>query len=287
MLYDNYLELVERTGFVPARLLVERNVAEMARRVVERKSMLIVLVQRRWRGFMARRMVQFYRTEIIRLFQSSVCRVMKIQAAYRGHAARLLIPKVRREQRREKVLNNYLGRGRDQLLLQQRDTLTIQAKAAYVRERAEERTARYASMIPTPDQYGLRKMEAFWDSQFADDQLGRRSDQLLRNQAERQTLERRSVEEEQQRKAFVLARVAELGPLGFGLRSVPLESSPRQFYVEQFWEAVRAQQQAEQRREEENKNAVLNQGDTVLSTVLPKYDLLSDAQASRCKGMRK
>lgn len=75
MLYENYLDLVSKSGFVPARLIVERNIAEIARRVVVRKNVLIVLVQRRWRGVMARRMVMYFRTEIIRLFQFNVAQV--------------------------------------------------------------------------------------------------------------------------------------------------------------------------------------------------------------------
>jgi hypothetical protein len=37
-------------------------------------------------------MIAYLRTEIARLFQFSVSRVMKIQRVYRGHYARLAIP---------------------------------------------------------------------------------------------------------------------------------------------------------------------------------------------------
>ncbi len=95
MVFKNYMELVEKTGYQPPRQIVEVNIKEISVRILRRKGELIILVQRRWRGFMARRIVKFYRTEISRMFQYKVSRAMKIQRVFRGHFARLLIPKLK------------------------------------------------------------------------------------------------------------------------------------------------------------------------------------------------
>lgn len=117
MLYANYLDLVKKTGFTPPRKRVEDNIAEIARRVLARQNQLIVLVQRRWRGFMARRIVRYFRTEISRLFQFRVSRVMKIQRVYRGHAVRLRIPVLLSQWERNTIMEEYLNSTKDTSML--------------------------------------------------------------------------------------------------------------------------------------------------------------------------
>ncbi|EGB02296.1 expressed protein, partial [Aureococcus anophagefferens] len=50
LLFNDYLVLVERTGFVPPRYVVEANIQEIARRIKAREHTLITAVQSRWRA---------------------------------------------------------------------------------------------------------------------------------------------------------------------------------------------------------------------------------------------
>jgi hypothetical protein len=87
MLYDDYLGLCEKQGFTPPRMTVEQNVAMVHERIMERKDYLLTLVQRLWRAVMARRSVKFLKTQVIRIFQYLISRVMIIQRIYRAHHA--------------------------------------------------------------------------------------------------------------------------------------------------------------------------------------------------------
>ena len=64
--FRDYVGFCERTGFAPPRMVVEKNIAELSRRITARKNELLTLVQRMWRGVMARRIVNFFRLEVVR-----------------------------------------------------------------------------------------------------------------------------------------------------------------------------------------------------------------------------
>jgi hypothetical protein len=232
MLYANYLELVKKTGFTPARKLVEDNILEIARRVLVRQNQLIVLVQRRWRGFMARRIVRYFRTEISRLFQFRVSRVMKIQRVYRGHAVRLLIPVLIAQWERQETMDDYLSTSKDAALYGRRFKASQQVMGFYGVERSEEKTARYTSRVAAAEHFGNKKMAAFWDSPYADDRLGQQVDKLMDIEYGLIKREKDAVAAQLDRKVFMENKIAESGPPGFGLRGVPTKLAPCTYYYD-------------------------------------------------------
>ena len=233
LLYRNYLELVKKTGFIPPRKLVEDNIIEIARRVIERKNLLIVLVQRRWRGFMARRIVRYFRTEISRLFQFRVARAMKIQRVYRGHAVRLLIPSLIAQWERQEVMDEYLATSKDAATNNARFKSAEQVMGYYKVERNEEKTARFTSRIAAAEHFEHKKMHAFWESPYADDKLGQQTDKLLGVEYGLIKREKDEVQRQHDRREFMEARIHERGPLGYGLRSVATVFPPSTYYYDQ------------------------------------------------------
>lgn len=233
LLYRNYLELVKKTGFIPPRKLVEDNIIEIARRVIERKNLLIVLVQRRWRGFMARRIVRYFRTEISRLFQFRVARAMKIQRVYRGHAVRLLIPSLIAQWERQEVMDDYLSTSKDASIDNARFKAAEQVMGYYKVERSEEKTARFTSRIAAAEHFEHKKMHAFWDSPYADEKLGQQTDRLLGVEYGLIKREKDEVRRQHDRREFMEARIHERGPQGYGLRSVATVFPPSTYYYDQ------------------------------------------------------
>lgn len=243
LLYNNYLDLVEKMGYKPPRIIVERNIAEMSIRVLNRKNALIVLVQKLWRGYIAKRIVRYYRTELSRLYSYSVAKVMKLQRVWRGHHARVNLRKLKAERRREKFLTQYLRQGNDQLLIRNRDKAKESILIHYQKERAEEVTARYIEKIPyaldqevdfhgrplTPSKRKSTslanstivpfKMHIYHDSIFGDDHTIHQSLEILKR--DKIILEKKDQEvlADMLRREFLHARIAERGPLGYGLRS--------------------------------------------------------------------
>lgn len=220
LLYSNYIDLVQKTGFQPARIKVEQNIKEISIRVLARKNVLIVLVQRRWRGFMARRIVKFFSSEVTRLFQVQVSRVLKIQRLYRGHRARLWIPKLKHELRREKMMDSYLNKGHDHLTDKVKALQLAKVKNAYVKERREEFTSRATSKIELPSEYDGQKMLAFWKSCYADEKLGERIAELMATEQQIVDQKNEVVQRDHDRKAYLYQVIAASGPPGFGLRGV-------------------------------------------------------------------
>lgn len=279
MLFRNYLELVKKTGFVPPRKLVEDNAIEIARRVLERQNQLVVLVQRRWRGFIARRIVRYFRTEITRLFQFQVSRVMKIQRVYRGHAVRLRIPALIAEWERKEVLEDYLAGAREAELQRSRDKAVDQVRGFYRKERAEERTARFTSRIAAAEHFGMQKMAAFWDSPYADDRLGRQIDKVLAVEDGAMQREAEEVARQQDRRVFIENRVAEHGPGGFGWRGVPTLRPPCSFP----YDAVLSPQDLGLG---ENLSAGINLASGFMATVSSNSDTLSSLTSARGRSFR-
>lgn len=220
LLFHDYVLLVEKTGYNPTRQSVENNIAELAYRILARKHQLIVMLQRRWRGFMTRRIVQFYKTEIVRQWQQYFSRVLKIQRLYRGHSVRLKLPRKRNDQRREKIMQAYLARGRDHLVDKAAHKTSEKIMVAYRQQREEEKTARLSQMIPPPREYDNKKMHSYWDSVYADEKLDKEIDIILT--AQKSTINKKEMEikKENDRKEFIKARIAENGPDYYGLRSV-------------------------------------------------------------------
>lgn len=237
LIFANYLDFVERTGFNPPRIVVERNIAELSRRILARKHELIVIVQKRWRGFLGRRIVRYFRTEIHRIFSITVANAMKIQAAFRGHIVRRKVPQWRAEIRRTARMQSYLKETRTNQIRSAKALAQEKALIGYKQERAEEKTARfldkmaYVNELPQCSAAEMKStftakrflqegyLQHFQASEFGDDRYLDRDidavdeDQKLVRQAER------AVQDDLARRAFMNARIAETGPVGYGLRS--------------------------------------------------------------------
>ena len=203
---------------------MEANIAELSRRVQERKAQLLLCIQRRWRGFMARRIVKFFRSELVRLRQFVLSRVMKIQRAYRGFAGRLQVPRIKASYQRERVMSDYRRRMHQHLRGQQLARTKQQMMSAYELERAEEKTARYTQRIDAPAAFQDRKLRAWAASCYSSDALKEQMEQWVARNGEAIGEEREQARREEVRRHFVSARVKEQGPRGFGRRSeVPLQ----------------------------------------------------------------
>jgi len=233
ILFDDYLELVRKLGFLPPRKTVEDNIQEIARRVRARQNTLIVLVQRRWRGFMSKRIVKYFRTEISRLFQFRVARAMKIQRAYRGHYIRLQLPRLHYERQRGQNMDEYKDFAKEAGILQQRWRSADVVLGLYQVQRREEKTCRYTSRIAQPKHHDMKKMAAFWDSPYVDERLAVQERRLLKLDGSMGSGEGAAIERDQERKRFIERRIAESGPVGVGYRGVPMQKVPRDFYFDQ------------------------------------------------------
>lgn len=279
MLYANYLELVKKTGFIPPRKLVEANIIEIARRIIARQSQLIVLVQRRWRGFMARRIVRYFRTEISRLFQFRVARVMKIQRVYRGHAVRLSIPALIREWERKETMEDYLRTSKDASMYGSKFKIADQVMGFYQVERSEEKSARYTSRVASAHHYDMKKMHAFWDSPYADKRLTLQTDRLLNIEYGLIKREKDTIHAEHDRKIFMEQRIHERGPTGFGLRSIATVMPPSSYY----YDAVLT---PEELGEDERASTGINLSSNMLASVAVGGDTINSIVSSRSKSFR-
>jgi hypothetical protein len=148
LLYSDYVNLCSRTGFQPPRLLVERNIAELAKRILSRQHELVGLVQKRWRGVMTRRIIKLFSQETIRLREWRVSFLMRIQRAYRGHCVRLVtLSTVKVKSWTERMRREYLeerSRGRrEKELKRERDRV----QALYQKERRDEFSCRVLNRI--------------------------------------------------------------------------------------------------------------------------------------------
>lgn len=235
MLFENYVDLCARLGFMPPRQVVEKNIAELARRIKEREEELLLLVQRHWRGVMARRIVKYFRTEVVRLRQYFISRVLIIQRAYRGHCARLLIPKLIALRRREALMKSYQDRASKQIKQTHVKKIKDTMMSAYVRERAEEKTARFTQRIDLASDHDDRKMKAFAASCYAGEELPRQIDSLMHIEIDELHEKKRNIQREKDRRAFIGRRYDEHGPEGFGLRGIkPGEDTAKAVIVNGF-----------------------------------------------------
>ena len=88
ILYMDYVLLAERTGFQPARVMVEQNIHEIARRIRIRESYLCTLIQKKWRGIAARKFLIIYRREFTRVKEIRCAASFRVQRLYRGWVGR-------------------------------------------------------------------------------------------------------------------------------------------------------------------------------------------------------
>lgn len=148
LLYEDYVNLCSRTGFQPPRLLVEKNIAELAKRILSRQNELVTMIQKRWRGLMTRRIIKLYAVERIRLRQWYVSFLMKIQRCYRGHRCRLLhLPAEKEKDWREKVREKYLKERKSERRERERRGERERVQQLYRKERRDEFSCRVLNRI--------------------------------------------------------------------------------------------------------------------------------------------
>lgn len=142
LLYSNYVNLASRTGFQPPRMIVEKNISELAKRIRDRENELVRAVQKRWRGVMTRRIVKLYRLENDRLRQWQVAHVMKLQRLYRGFHSRLRLPDLKDLWLRADLLRKYKEERKSKEWLKDREWTREKARGLYQKERRDEATCR-------------------------------------------------------------------------------------------------------------------------------------------------
>lgn len=216
--FDNYLTLGERVGWAPTRKEMEVNFIELSKRITARKDDLLSLIQRAWRGFMARRIVVYYKIERVRLQQFLLSKAFKIQRLFRGHRVRLLIPGMLKSRDDERVMQQYADFAEKRRLKKLRSDTIIKTKAAYIKERGEERTARYTGRIDIPSLHDNRKMKAFAASCYSDDRLPNQQEKLLAMELAETARYKKQIRDDVDRRDFLTARIDEHGPRGFGKR---------------------------------------------------------------------
>lgn len=152
LLYDDYVNLCSRTGFQPPRILVEKNIAEIAKRILTRQNELVTMIQKRWRGVMTRRIIKLYALERIRLRQWCVSFVMKIQRCYRGHFSRLTLPNFMVKSWREKIQDKYLLERRQSKQKLEKKNERDKVKLLYQKARKDEYSCRVLNRIEDPEE---------------------------------------------------------------------------------------------------------------------------------------
>jgi hypothetical protein len=198
--------------------MVEENIKEIAKRIEARKNYLVNGVQRCFRGFLSRRIVEFYKVEIYYLMQWKISCIFKIQRSYRGHRARLKVFVLKADRLREKIANEYNKFSALKLRKKNLNKSISITKAAYVKEQAEERTARFTSRLELASNYDLKKTFAFSASVYADDKLPNAINNLTYIDSFNRKDEYDIITHQRSRKKFIVDRIAEHGPKGFGTR---------------------------------------------------------------------
>lgn len=222
------MEFIERTGHQPVRMVVEQNIRDLSNRIREVAYNLLVLIQKLWRGIMARRSVAYFRTEIVRLRQNDVAYVLKIQRAYRGHASRRLhVPRLVEKHTNQSLLDSYLTEKNKAHSASVRQNLNNRILLEYRNERRNEATLRYTSRIHPPSAYDGKKMKAFASSCYFQEEVSKRISHSIKVEEEHKNRNASNRKESKNRKHFIVSRIREYGPKGFGLRGEPRPPPPR------------------------------------------------------------
>lgn len=228
LLFDDYLLLAARMGFIPPRLQMEANIKEIHDRILARKDYLITAVQKRWRGLMCRRIVIFFKTELVRLRQWIYSRVMKIQRSYRGFISRLHYRRMRETYKRQQIMEEYRESSYEKSLQYNRDRSAVILKGKYNKEREEEFTAWATGRLEGCEEgttvYSGKRSVCFQASMYADDTVSRAMSSYLELEGSNSKRIADKIDAENERKRFINNRINERGPKGFGTRSLtPLE----------------------------------------------------------------
>ena len=218
LLYLDYVELINRTGSIPPRSEVEENIKEIEKRIQIRKHYLVTQAQKMFRAWMTRRIVAFFRVEMYYLMQWKLNCVFKIQRIYRGYKAKIHFYALKVERDREKMDKAYKKYKEKKVRDVKMSKALCMVKAAYVKESAEAKTVRFTSRIDKASNYGLNKTYAYAASVYANDRLPKKMDHLLRVDSGNRSDEWGVIAHQRERKKFIVDRINEHGPEGYGTR---------------------------------------------------------------------
>jgi hypothetical protein len=218
-IFRDYIGLCERMGYIPPRLVVERNIAELANRILARQRTLAILIQRLWRGVMARRIVKYFKREVVRLRQHSWAKVLRVQRLYRGHAVRLKIRGIVLTKANLRIMEEYLNERRRKTVKEDKQARSQRALSTYIAERAVERTTRFTQRLEfAGPENEYKKMAVFASSCYCDDVAQRRAEELVALESEQINEDIDAAAAEVARKVYIRNKVSENGPDGYGQR---------------------------------------------------------------------
>jgi hypothetical protein len=125
----------------------------------------------------------------------------------------------------EMVMKQYAEFAEKRRLKKLRSDAITMTKSAYIKERGEERTARYTGRIDVATQHDDRKMKAFAASCYSDNRLPNEIDKLMTLELREIAKHKKQINDDLKRKDFLIERVKEHGPRGFGRRGFIDESA--------------------------------------------------------------
>jgi hypothetical protein len=170
ILYADYYQLVERTGFNPPICIVEDNINEIAQRILDREAELCTRVQARWRGIVVRRYLNVYRLEVARTREIMGGCAYILQRIYRGRLGRRRAHKFRVNKLNDNLLDQYQTERYNKAEKLESDRQNFKMKAYYKKERQEERSARFTG-LSNPKLHEGKKMLAFRESSYGYDSV--------------------------------------------------------------------------------------------------------------------
>lgn len=138
---------------------------------------------------------------------------MKIQRLFRGHWDRLFLTRRKMTDRRNTLREEYLKAADEKRLQAKRELAAIKVRNYYKQERAEERTARCRSIIDCASSHNDRRLKAFGDSCYGNDNVSYAISDAFHSEIDRFQTYKDGVDDERSRTEFINSRIFEIGPL--------------------------------------------------------------------------
>ena len=203
MIYGDYYVLVERTGHTPPVCVVEENIKEIARRIIEREGQLATRVQARWRAICVRRYITVFRLEVCRAREIVCASVFRIQRVFRGWKGRKKKHFTVVQKLKARLLDEYqterFKKGEKVAIKGASEKL----RAYYTKERQEERSARMTGLV-NPKLSDGKKMKAFHESSYGYDSVQQLMDDFMEDVTARKERDDALEAEKRQRAEWVM-----------------------------------------------------------------------------------
>lgn len=176
------------------------------------------MAQKMFRAWLTRRIVGFFKIERYYLMQWKLSCIFRIQRTYRGYKARIHFFVLQSHKVRDNIKLRYEKYATLKLRKAKLSKALQLVHSAYVKEQAEEKTARFTSRIELASNYGLKKTFAFAASVYQDDRLPKQMKNLLAVDSFNRQDEKGVITHQRTRRKFIVDRIAEHGPEGYGMR---------------------------------------------------------------------